>query len=67
LLLGFANIDLATKIPWNSEDYKPPRQHEIMESNVKVLIFIYYQVPEYKMISKLGPSGTGRDERGKRG
>eukprot|EP01035_Chromulina_nebulosa_P028441 gene28441-37545_t len=35
VLLGFVNIDLATKLPWNTEEYKPPRQHEIMENNMK--------------------------------
>jgi hypothetical protein len=35
VLLGSANIDLRTKLPWNGDEYVPPRQHKIMEDNVK--------------------------------
>ena len=35
VLLGSANIDLRTKMPWNGDEYIPPRQHKIMEDNVK--------------------------------
>ena len=30
MLLGVINIDLRNKLPWNGEDYVPPRQHKTM-------------------------------------
>lgn len=35
LLLGTTAIDLASKLPWNGEDYVPPRQHKIQQDNIK--------------------------------
>jgi hypothetical protein len=34
-LLGIISVDLRTKLPWNSDEYIPPRQHQIMSEAKK--------------------------------
>jgi hypothetical protein len=34
-LIGVCNISLLSKLPWNGDEYVPPRQHLVLEDNVK--------------------------------
>eukprot|EP01038_Epipyxis_sp_PR26KG_P011587 gene11587-15520_t len=55
ILLGHTNIPLNTKIPWNIEDYIPPRQHEIMQSNIiarKKQSLLLKEVKDTKRVKK---------------
>lgn len=37
VLLGIATISMRDKLPWNGEEYVPPRKHKILAENIKAL------------------------------
>jgi hypothetical protein len=38
VIVGTVAIDLDTKLPWNGAAFIPPRQHQILESAMKVTL-----------------------------